>query len=149
MDPLSEVLSVLRFKDSGFVCTSANEPWGFSLRENRSRIRFHYVPRGSCWLEVDGGSTPLALGGGDLVVLAQGHAHTLRDKPTSPASDMDAMVRARGQQATRADAFHEPIHLDVGGKGATTTLVSGSFEFEDLPENPRPRNVATGNPRRW
>jgi AraC-like DNA-binding protein len=136
MDPLSEVLSVLRFKDSGFVCTQASEPWGFSLPESRSRVRFHYVPRGSCWLEAGGSSTPVALGGGDLVVLAQGDAHTLRDKPTSPVSDMDAMVRARGPQATGADAFHEPVHLDIGGEGATTTIVSGSFEFEDLPETP-------------
>jgi hypothetical protein len=52
---------------------------------------------------------------------------------------MDAMVRARGQEAIRADAFREPIHLDIGGEGATTNVVSGSFEFEDLPETPSSR----------
>ena len=66
------------------------------------------------------------------MVLAQGHAHRLSDKPTSLASDMDEMIRASGQQVTPGGAFH----LDIGGKGATTTIISGSFEFEDLPETP-------------
>jgi AraC-like DNA-binding protein len=136
MDPLSEVLSVLRFRDSEFVCTYANDPWGVSLRESRSRIRFHYVRRGSCWLTADDNATPLALGGGDLVVLAQGHGHRLSDKPTSVACDMAEMIRASGQQATHSGAFHEAFHLDIGGKGPTTTLISGSFEFQDLPETP-------------
>jgi len=84
---MSEVLSSVRLKS-----TQGAAPWACRHVKPRScetrwKVRFHYVTRGSGWLSVDKHSEPpIALSGGDLVVLPLGHGHTLRDQPRSAAT---------------------------------------------------------------
>ena len=72
------------------------------------------------------GAIPLA--GGDFVFLPQGHAHSLRDAPGTPAPPISELVTCQGGGPVG-------VHR-LGGGGAPTTLVSGCFTFEHPGENP-------------
>lgn len=126
MDPLSEVLAAVRLRSSVFGCARGRAPWGFSLGEAPGHVRFHYVLRGSCWLSIEKASLPrVALSGGDLAVLARGHGHALRDHPKSPVTRMPEPTPGE-----------EPLHLEIGGTGPETVVLSGGFDFEDLVDTP-------------
>ena len=132
MDALSEVLGHVRLKDTSWACVIAGAPWGVSFREIRGCVRFHYVSRGSCWLSVEKSSQPrIALSGGDLAVLPQGHGHTIREQPRSSATQFDEVIR----RATTASGggVH---HVKVGGAGAETSLIHGAFIIDDPFETP-------------
>ena len=60
-------------------------PWGFSVAEHGTV--FHFVVRGSCWLQAKGAAKPVPLSAGDFVVVTRGDAHTMRDPP--PASTVN------------------------------------------------------------
>lgn len=128
-DPLSEVLAEVRLKSTHFFCTQATAPWGVTLRDRKMFLRWHYVARGSCWLAVETNSAPpIALSGGDLVILPHGDGHTLRDDPRSQARRLEDIVGS--------DLDDSPKQLVIGGSGELTTIVTGSFEFAELPDTP-------------
>jgi AraC-like DNA-binding protein len=132
MDALSEVLGRVRLRDTSWACVIAGSPWGVSFPEARGCVRFHYVSRGSCWLSVDKSSQPrIALSGGDLVVLPQGHAHTIREQPRGPAVGFDEAVK-------RAASLNQGFvhHVGIGGPGARTSLIYGAFTFDESFETP-------------
>src|SRR4051812_2354562 len=121
MDVLSDVLNAVRLRSTVFAQTELPSPWGIRA-EAREHFAFHIVSRGRCWLEVDG-SAPIQVGAGDVVVLAPGRGHTLRDAPGSTARSFQELMAAgvfvplsqRNSQAT---------------DGAATHLVCGCFHFE-------------------
>jgi AraC-like DNA-binding protein len=98
-------------------------PWGVKVDAQPQRAFFFSLFRGSCYLEIDGSETPLSLVAGDVVMLAQGTGHTLRDCLQSPTIPLEEMARSCG-------AGHAPKTLRRDGAGATT-LVSGTFKFEN------------------
>jgi AraC-like DNA-binding protein len=123
MDALSQLLGVVRLKSSVFCLSDAGAPWGISLHAEDA-ARFHYVVRGSCWLSIDrGASSPLALSGGDLVVLPRGDGHALRDQPRRPLRSLEKMLANTAQTPSAG-------HLRFGGRGPSTTMISGCFGFE-------------------
>ena len=92
MDALSEVLGHVRLKDTSWACFGASAPWGVSLREAKRCVRFLYLMRGNCWLSIDKTSQPrIALSGGDLAVMPQGHGYAIRDQPRSTAVCTDIL----------------------------------------------------------
>jgi AraC-like DNA-binding protein len=131
MDALSEVLGHIRITDASWACTIATAPWGLSFREITGCVRFHYVVRGSCWLAAEKGAEPsLALSGGDLVVIAQGTAHTLRDQPRSSTRKFDALSLHAGSVTPGVK------HVRVGGPGVETSVIYGAFMIEDPADTP-------------
>jgi AraC-like DNA-binding protein len=77
-------------------------------------------------LSIERASLPrIALSGGDPAVLARGHGHALRDHPKSPVTLIHEPA-----------AGEEPVHLEIGGAGPETVVLSGGFDFEDLVETP-------------
>lgn len=106
--------------------TVGRAPWGVALPATTCCIRFHYLLRGSAWLSVDRKGEPrLALSGGDLAVLPLGHAHALRDQPRSFTERFEELA----QCATLPDSV--VMHVEVGGKGAETTFITGGFVLDD------------------
>jgi AraC-like DNA-binding protein len=126
-DDLSEVLQAVRFRGAVFCRSELSAPWGFSVM-GREFASFHVVTRGKCCLDVDGLDDRVWLSEGDLVILPAGHAHTVRDAPSSPATRLEELVAGSGVD-TRGT-------LRVGGGGAETALVCGGFHWEDRATNP-------------
>jgi mannose-6-phosphate isomerase-like protein (cupin superfamily) len=87
-DDLSEVLKAVRFRGAAFCRSELSAPWGFSVL-GREFASFHIVTRGRCCLDVDGLDGRFWLSQGDLVILPAGHAHTVRDSPSSPATRLE------------------------------------------------------------
>lgn len=130
-DALSDVLAHVRLKDSSWACLTPKAPWGVGFREMKACIRFIYVVRGSCWLSVEKGTQPrVALSGGDLAVLPQGHGFAVRDQPRSGLRKFDDLL----ERATRTDSCS--YHVVFGGGGATTNLIYGAFMIDDPFETP-------------
>lgn len=81
MDPLSEVLSLLKprsYLSSGF---DAGGDWAIEFSNQHDTIKCYAVVSGGCWLAVDGVPEPVRLEAGDCFVLPSG-------RPFRLASDM-------------------------------------------------------------
>jgi len=112
MDVLSDVLDTVRLTSTVFVRTELTPPWGIRAKPG-PYFAFHVLSRGRAWLEVDG-LPPTELAAGDVVVLAPGRGHSLRDSLDSPLCDIEDLLATGG--------------LDCAAGGGTQ-LVCGSFEF--------------------
>lgn len=80
MDPLSEVLSLLKLRSYVSGGFDANGDWAVQFGAHDG-IKFHAVLRGECWLMVEGLPTPTRVSEGECFLLAQG-------KPFRLASDL-------------------------------------------------------------
>jgi AraC-like DNA-binding protein len=117
-------------------------PWGLQFPESPG-AHIILIARGGARLEVEGVEGAVALSAGDLALLPHGGAHTLRDAEGSPVHiiGQGECQRARGVGAIR-----------LGGSGARTTLVAGSFRFGAAPSAllferlPRLIHVAADDP---
>lgn len=77
MDPLSQLLSLLKpqsYISSGF---HAGGEWSVQLGDQSQLIKCYAVVSGSCWLQIDGVPEPLALKEGDCFVLPSGQPFRL------------------------------------------------------------------------
>jgi AraC-like DNA-binding protein len=126
-DDLSDVLQAVRFRGVVFCRSELSAPWGFSVL-GREFASFHIVTRGRCCLDVDGLDDRFWLSAGDVVILPTGHAHTVRDSPSSPATRLEELVAGGGIDARGT--------LRTGGGGAGTVLVCGGFQWEDGATSP-------------
>ena len=78
MDPLSDVLSLLRphaYVSSGF---DAGGDWAVQFADQHKLIKCYAVVSGDCWLTVDGVADPVHLVAGDCFVLPTGRAYKIR-----------------------------------------------------------------------
>jgi Cupin/Helix-turn-helix domain len=107
-------------------------PWGFGV-EVHGQPAFQVVTSGDCRLEVDGEPGQLRLRAGDLVVLPTGRRHWLRDRPGSPAPDLERILAATPLGAGR--------RLRHAGDGPVTELVCGGFELEGAGAHPLLRSL--------
>ncbi len=124
MDALSAVLAPVRLQQTCWAFTVGRAPWGLALPGRPSCVRFHYIVRGSAWLDVEGTDQPsVALSGGDLAVLPLGHTHVLRDQPRSSTTSLDDIAQCGSRSVV--------MHLEVGAKGAETSFVTGAFVLDD------------------
>jgi AraC-like DNA-binding protein len=123
-DVLTSVLSTFRLCRAMYCASELSTPWGIHF-DRRPNPIFHVVDRGAAWLVGvrDGErAAPVALVGGDLVMLPHGHAHTLADEPSRKPKVVDfadhPQIRGGGGPAI------------WGGEGAKTLLVCGQFELQ-------------------
>jgi len=126
-DVLTDVLETVRVGAACYGRVEAAAPWGIGVEADGEDAKFHVVLSGECWLEVNG-QDPVHLQGGDLVALPHGHAHSLRDVPSSP-------IRPLSELITVGPGKCQPS-ITTGGDGPSSTLVTGSFHFEDRRNNP-------------
>jgi len=124
MDVLSDVLTTVRLHGAIHFCPELSAPWGIAFPAQGDRAVFYVLSRGSCYLEIEGLGSMVTLVGGDLAMLTRGAAHTLRDRPETPAVPLEAL-RRQGCPNAAPRAFHH------GGGGEKSAPVSGYFKFEN------------------
>ena len=127
IDVLSEVLAVTRLKGTVYFSADLRAPWGIALPQ-RSRSPFYMVVRGQCELTIDGRArSTTSLRPGDLAIVPGGTAHAL-------ASSTGTAVVPAAEFVGR-HPMDEHGHMEaLKGRGPTTTLIGGCFEFERAPE---------------
>lgn len=99
MDPLSDVLSLLKphaHVSSGF---EAGGDWAVQFGDQHRMIKCYAVVSGGCWLSVEGVDTAAWLGAGDCFVLPTGRPFRLgsnRDGPAVRAAEIFPPARRGG-----------------------------------------------------
>ncbi len=94
MDPLSDVLSLLRPRSYMVGGFDAGAPWsiGFGVRHG---IKCYAVASGECWLSMDGVADPVRLGTGDCFLLPRGRPFRLASDLGLPAVDAGTIFPMR------------------------------------------------------
>jgi len=118
VDPLSEIFVGIRVEDAVYARLNLTAPYGLRL-EAYDHAHLGVVARGNCYLSVDSIPEPIPLTGGDCWLLARGHAHTLRNSPSTPARPYAEVRRHKVDN-----------QVDFGGGGALTTVITGNFTLD-------------------
>ncbi|TMR93966.1 AraC family transcriptional regulator [Nonomuraea basaltis] len=123
MDVLSQVIDSMRSGRPRFARVTGHAVWGGRFQPVAG-VTFHVVLRGACTLIPSAGD-PVALGVGDVVLLANGHGHGLADRPGMELEDVPL---------TRRDEFRlEPRTVSLGpsGQPVSAVVLSGMFPVDD------------------
>ena len=86
MDPLSEILSLLRPNSYGFRGLDAGGDWALAFAADDS-IRCYAIQSGACWLALEGAGEPMRLAAGDFVLLTGGKGYRLYSAADAPLID--------------------------------------------------------------
>jgi hypothetical protein len=119
MDVLTDVLNSLRMQGTLYCRSVLRHPWCLGFGATRAAT-FHVVERGSCLLQIDGAAEPIALAGGDVLVLPRGAAHRI-----SSAPQLEPIVSIQLDQ----DIPNECQSRQMGEGGLQTVLLCGMFDF--------------------
>jgi AraC-like DNA-binding protein len=87
MDPLSDVLSLLKPRSYVSAGFDAGGEWSVQFSSQRERIKCYAVVSGECWLSVEGVSEEVRLSKGDCFVLPSGRPFRLASNLALPAVD--------------------------------------------------------------
>ncbi|MFA7336127.1 MAG: AraC family transcriptional regulator [Candidatus Obscuribacterales bacterium] len=117
-DPLSEVFQSIRISGKIYSPCQLRAPWGISASGCSGHALFYMISRGSALLSV-AEHPPIALTGGDLVLLPQATSHTLQDTAESPVVGIETLID-----------FENPGPINFGGGGLKTSMVAGCFTYE-------------------
>lgn len=141
-DVLADVLDTMRLATLMHGRFELYAPWGIRFPDSPG-AHIVVIARGGARLEVEGVEGALALSAGDLALLPHGGGHTLRDAEGSPLHTLEHGECQRSHGAG-------PIRL--GGDGARTALVAGSFRLGAAPRTllfeglPRVIHIAADDP---
>ena len=124
MDHLSHIVAGLRIRAANFTRMDASEPWGVHSPSERG-INFVLLVRGSAILTTPDSPEPIALRSGDVFIKLDNTPYRLYDHEDSTLLDCVDVEKLRVGN-----------HIEIGGGGAVTTLVSGSFEVDALEARP-------------
>lgn len=148
-DPLTQVLDGLRLRCMLPGAHEMTAPWGVQFgRIDPSRVRRHMeamglpvrgslptvhgeivaVLQGNCCLEVPSCNIRRTLAGGDVVLVLRKDAFILRDDWQTPVREV--------QELRGPESLEHGRGLSHGGGGASTTLLTGPFFFEDAEDHP-------------
>ncbi len=127
MDPLSDVLALLKpqsYLTSGF---DAGGDWAVRFDNQTGTIKCYAVASGACWLAVDGIDDPVRLASGDCFVLPSGRSFTLAsDIRVSPAPAHDVFAKAQHGGVVvyngGGDMFLAGTRFEVDGRKAQALL---------------------------
>lgn len=136
MDPLSDVLRVVRLTGAYFFRVEASAPWSVAaaaatqlapriLPQCEHLISYHIVTSGWCWGGL-GGDAMTRLEAGDVIVFPHGDAHSMSSEAgTCPGTSVDAQAPSR---------YPQTLVLGLGQPDAT--LVCGFLGCDARPFNP-------------
>ena len=119
-DTLGDLLASLRMTTLVYGRIELGAPWGLQFPALPDAASLYLVVRGSAVLEAGRPERTAVLSAGDVALLPNGDSHRLRDRPGSPLHDL-SVEGCRGAKSSH------PVHL--GGDGAKTTLVAGTFRY--------------------
>ncbi len=117
MDPLSDVLSLLKPRSYMFRGLDAAAPWSLQFPP-LDGIRCYAILSGTCWLAVDGDDDPIRLTPGDCVLLTRRQSFQLTSNPALMPSDAIALFSSAREGGVAI----------VNGGGEVTGL-GGFFTF--------------------
>jgi len=90
MDPLSDVLALLRPRNYLSAALDLGEPWSIQFPDQQGGIKCNAVARGEAWLTVEGVAEPVRVREGDFFLLPSGRpfrvASDLALEPTDAAA---------------------------------------------------------------
>lgn len=119
MDPLSEILAILKPESYLTAGLDAGGDWAIRFANRPGIIKCHAVTTGACWLAVDGVLAPLQLTAGDCIILPSGCPFTLAsDLTLTPAEAHDVLGHAR------------PGDVVVQNGGGAFAFIGTRFEVE-------------------
>lgn len=121
MDPLSDVLSLLRIRNYHSATLSLGGDWAFTFPK-REGIKFTAVVKGSCWLLVDGEQQPQRLHQGDCFLMTRGMPFSLYSDISQPVMNSDGHFKTLAA---------DELALHYGGDDVQ--LVGGRFDFSGVP----------------
>ncbi len=127
MDPLSDVLALLKpqsYLTAGF---DAGGAWGVRFDNQAGRIKCYALISGACWLKVEGVELPVRLTSGDCFVLPSGRSFVLAsdlELPLATAQDVFAGARHGGVvvHGGGGDMFLAGTRFEVNGRKAQALL---------------------------
>jgi AraC-like DNA-binding protein len=121
LDALVEILNSIHFHGSLWCRTEARAPWGMSIPQTDS-AQFHFLLRGSAYVKSDKTADYLPIESGDLIILTQGDAHILVDRPGSTPIALQTLIEQKADDSLPG--------LHIGGDGAASTIICGYFHLE-------------------
>lgn len=117
MDPLSDVLSLLKPRSQFYAGFDAAGDWSFDFPAHAG-IKLTAVTRGVCWGVTEGMAEPMRFDEGDCFLLNRGQRFIMSSAPGLPPQDPTRILEA----ATR-DC------MAVHNGGGETFMISGRFDF--------------------
>jgi AraC-like DNA-binding protein len=117
MDPLSELLSLLKPRSYITAGFDAGGTWALTLDDLAGRIKCYAVLKGTCWLSLGDDIAPVRLNAGDCFVLPSG-------RPIKIGSDPAAQPR-RASEVLDPNRSGEVVTYNGGGD---VFLVGSRFE---------------------
>ena len=91
MDPLSDVLSLLKPRSHVSAGFDAGGDWAVRFGAKRNQIKCYAIVSGAAWLSVEGVGEAVRLAAGDSFVLASGRPFRLASDLALPPIDADAI----------------------------------------------------------
>ena len=129
MDPLSDILAGLRIRTANFTRMDASAPWGVRS-PGEPGINFVLLLRGSALLTTPSNPQPIALRSGDVFIRLDDTPYRLFDHQDS------ALIECVDVEKLRVDNY-----INIGGGGAVTTFISGSFNLDAMEAGPLLRGL--------
>jgi AraC-like DNA-binding protein len=137
MDPLSDVLRIVRLKGGVFLHAEFTAPWcvpsqlrpgdlGKLLEEPEHLILYHYVVEGRMAVQL--GGTCIEIDAGEAVIFPHNDEHLLANDASltaAPCTEVERSVRPDGLRVVR-----------LGGGGARTQVICGYLGCDKLDGNP-------------
>lgn len=124
MDPLTDILTGLRIRTANFTRMDASAPWGVRS-PGEAGVNFVLLVRGSAILTSPGSPQPVALRSGDVFIMLGDAPYNVYDHEDSTLIDCVEVEKRRVGD-----------YIQVGGGGALTTFISGSFALDALEARP-------------
>ena len=136
MDPLSDLLRVVRLDGAYFYAVKAFDPWRVEtapareltpqiLPQAEHLISYHILIEGRCFGGLVG-EEPVALAAGDVILFPHGDAHVMSSGPT----------RQFGQDIRRTVPERYPFTIRVGETGSPASFLCGFLGCDRRPFNP-------------
>jgi AraC-like DNA-binding protein len=127
MDPLSEILSMLKPRSYITAGFDAGGAWSLRLDDLAGRIKCYAVLHGSCWLALEDDGGPVELREGDCFVLPSGRPVRISSDPAlAPMLVSEALAPDRdGETVTfngGGDVFLAGSRFEVSGRHADVLL---------------------------
>ena len=119
VDPVSDLLELVRFSTAFYYCLDARAPWAFAVPDLHS-AKFHVVRRGRCWLHL--GDEVRQLSAGDVVLLAAGVEHRL-SQPLRALHNIDI------ERAAKQRVAPHTFRLGIGESGEAAEIVCGRLHY--------------------